>query len=408
MVSRDTQYFLLLNVGHFLDHYFMLIFATVAALALSAGWGMTYSELLPYGVPGFTAFALCSLPMGILADRWGRDRMMVIFFFGIGLSSILTGFAQTPMQLGAGLLLIGIFGSIYHPVGLAIVTARWKHTGMRLAVNGVWGNLGVACAALVTGFMIDLAGWRSAFFIPGVISILFTLPYLNISREVEAQLPAGGAAAEQPLDYGPLWRVLICVYMTAVLGSIVFQSTTVALPEIFEERLVGLADTAANALSALKLESASVIGGLAFLVFAVASLAQLVTGQMLDRWGARPTLALVTIMQIGAFLMMPGLEGLAAFAVALGVMLGVFGQVPVTDFLIGTTASKISRSRAFGARYMVSFFAFSGALPLIAIVQANWGFDMLFYILLACAALILFFSRVLLSAPKPANYKPAE
>ena len=101
------------------------------------------------------------------------------------------------------------------------------------------------------------------------------------------------------------------------LGSIVFQSTTVALPEIFEERLVGLADTAVNALTALKLESASVIGGLAFLVFAVASLAQLVTGHMLDRWGARPTLALVTIIQIAAFLMMPGLEGLAAFAVAL-------------------------------------------------------------------------------------------
>ena len=69
MISRDSQYFLLLNVGHFLDHYFMLIFATVAALALSAGWGMSYSELLPYGAPGFTAFALCSLPMGILADR---------------------------------------------------------------------------------------------------------------------------------------------------------------------------------------------------------------------------------------------------------------------------------------------------------------------------------------------------
>jgi MFS family permease len=151
-----------------------------------------------------------------------------------------------------------------------------------------------------------------------------------------------------------------------------------------------------------------VIGGLAFLVFAVASLAQLVTGHMLDCWGARPTLALVTILQVVAFLMMPGLEGLAAFAVALGVMLGVFGQVPVTDFLIGTTASKISRSRAFGARYKVSFLAFSGALSLIAIVQANWGFDMLFYILMACAALILLFSHVLLSTLRPANPQPAE
>ena len=43
-----------------------------------------------------------------------------------------------------------MFGAIYHPVGLAIVTAKWKNTGMRLAVNGVWGNLGVASAALLT------------------------------------------------------------------------------------------------------------------------------------------------------------------------------------------------------------------------------------------------------------------
>ena len=400
MVSHDSRYFLLLNVGHFLDHYFMLIFATVAALTLSAGWGMSYADLLPYGAPGFTAFAVCSLPMGILADRWGRDHMMIVFFIGIGISSILTGFAQTPMQLGAGLLLIGIFGSIYHPVGLAIVTGRWKHTGMRLAVNGVWGNLGVGCAALVTGLMIDLAGWRAAFFIPGIISILFAFPYLQISRNVEELLPVGGAAATKPADYGPLWRVLICVYMTAVLGSIVFQSTTVALPEIFEERLVGLATTISNTLTSFKLESASIIGALAFLVFAAASLAQLVTGHMLDRWGARPTLALVTIVQTAALLLMPGLTDLAAFAVALGIMLGVFGQVPVSDFLIGTTASKISRSRAFGARYMVSFLAFSGALPLIAVVQSNWGFDGLFYVLMLCAITILIGSRILLLAPK--------
>ena len=384
----------------------MLIFATAAALTLSAGWGMSYAELLPYGAPGFTAFALCSLPMGILADRWGRDRMMVVFFIGIGISSILTGFAQTPMQLGAGLLLIGIFGAIYHPVGLAIVTARWKHTGMRLAVNGVWGNIGVGCAALVTGFMIDLSGWRTAFFIPGLISILFALPYLQISRNVEELRPLGGTAAAKPANYGPLWRVLICVYLTAVLGSIVFQSTTVALPEIFEERLVGLADTISDAFVSLQIESASVIGSLAFLVFAAASLAQLVTGHMLDRWGARPTLAAVTIVQTAALLLMPGLTDLAAFAVALGIMLGVFGQVPVTDFLIGTTASKISRSRAFGARYMVSFLAFSGALPLIAFVQVNWGFDGLFYVLMICTIIILFGSRVLLSAPKIADNQP--
>jgi len=401
MITRDTQYFLLLNVGHFLDHYFMLIFATVAALVLSAGWGMSYAELLLYGAPGFAAFALCSLPMGILADKWGRDRMMVVFFVGIGLASILTGFAQTPLQLGAGLLLVGIFGAIYHPVGLAIVTARWKKAGMRLAVNGIWGNLGVACAALVTGLMIDLAGWRAAFFAPGIVSILFALPYLRVSQSTQSQTtsPADGGAPKKQANYGPRWRVLLCVYMTAVLGSIVFQSTTVALPEIFEESLVGLADQLAATLKSLQMETAAIIGFLAFLVFAIASLAQLVTGYMLDHFGARPTLMLVTGVQVAALLIMPGLTDLAAFAVALGIMLGVFGQVPVNDFLIGSTASDKSRSRAFGARYMVSFLAFSAALPLIAVVQGTWGFDGLFHILMACAAIILVGSRLLLSKP---------
>jgi MFS family permease len=407
MVSRDTQYFLLLNVGHFLDHYFMLIFATVAALALSAGWGMSYAELLPYGAPGFAAFALCAFPMGILADKWGRDKMMVLFFLGIGVSSILTGMAQTPNQLGAGLLFIGVFGAIYHPVGLAIVTSRWKKTGMRLAVNGIWGNLGVGAAALMTGLMIDQAGWRAAFILPGIVSVLFTLPYLFVSKGIRSQIvvPLGGAATTNITTGGPNWRILLCVYLTATLGSLVFQSTTVSLPEIFEERLVEMANAIAEALESLKIQSASVIGALAFVVYAAASLAQLVTGFMLDRLGARPTLALVTSVQIAAFLLMPGLTNLAVFIVAFIVLLGVFGQVPVNDFLIGTTTSKKARSRAFGARYLVSFLAFSAALPIIALIQANWGFDGLFRILMLCPAAILISSQLLL--PKASKTVPS-
>ena len=161
-MNRDRAYFLLLNIGHFLDHLFMLIFATVAALALYREWGINYGELLAYATPGFFAFGVFALPAGWLADRWSRDGMMVVFFIGIGLSSIVTSFATTPLQVGIGLFIIGMFAAIYHPVGLAIVTMKWKNTGMRIAANGVWGNLGVASAALITGYLIDHGGWRLA------------------------------------------------------------------------------------------------------------------------------------------------------------------------------------------------------------------------------------------------------
>ena len=61
-MDRDKAYFLLLNIGHFLDHLFTLVFATVAALVLYREWNVSYAELLAYATPGFFAFGLFSVP----------------------------------------------------------------------------------------------------------------------------------------------------------------------------------------------------------------------------------------------------------------------------------------------------------------------------------------------------------
>ena len=245
-MTRDHAHFLMLNIGHFMDHLFTLIFATVAALALAREWGMPYGDLLLYATPGFWAFGVFALPAGWLADRWTRDGMMVVFFIGVGLASIATSFAETPLQVAVGLFVIGAFAAIYHPVGLAIVTAKWKNTGMRIAVNGVWGNLGVASAALITGWMIDNGGWRSAFVLPGLVSIGLGLLYWWMFRDLVAkgeELAKGGAAAPPATpDYRRLLiRVSAIVFLTTAVSSIIFQSTTFALPKIFDERLQGLA-----------------------------------------------------------------------------------------------------------------------------------------------------------------------
>src|SRR5437763_11978419 len=195
MPQRDRLHFLLLNIGHFLDHMLTLVFATVAALALSRDWGLSYGDLLKYATPGFFAFGVFSYPAGWLADKWSREGMMVVFFVGIGVMAILTGLTQSPLQLGIGLFLVGMFAAIYHPVGLAIVVARWKNTGMRIAVNGVWGNLGVASGALITGYLIDNGGWRAAFVAPGVFSITVGLAYAWLRREEFATAEASPKAA---------------------------------------------------------------------------------------------------------------------------------------------------------------------------------------------------------------------
>ncbi len=414
-MNRDRLYFLLLNIGHFLDHLFMLTFATVAALALYRQWGIGYAALLAYATPGFFAFGVFSLPAGWLADKWSRDGMMAVFFFGIGVAAIATSFAETPLQIGCGLFVIGMFAAIYHPVGLAIVTTKWRDTGMRIAANGVWGNLGVACAALIAGYLIDNGGWPMAFVLPGVFSIAMGLAYMTLRwRHILGERDAVKAAAatdqvKPSADYrAQLIRVSVIIFLTTAVSSVVFQATTFALPKIFDERLQGLAGELANWLSSGGGDVATVIGSLAFVVFAVASMAQLVVGSMLDRHGPRRVFMVVATIQIIFFSAMPGLIDSMALAVALGFMLGAFGQIPINDFMIGKTASGAYKARIYGVRYVVSFTVLAVALPLIAFVYENWGFDTLFRILAGAGLVILLAAMILPKRlPTPDAVKPA-
>ncbi len=399
-MTRDRLYFLLLNIGHFLDHLFMLIFATVAALALYREWGVGYAALLAYATPGFFAFGLFALPAGWLADRWSRDGMMCVFFIGIGAASIATGLTSMPLQIGIGLFGMGVFAAIYHPVGLAIVTMKWRNTGMRIAVNGVWGNLGVACAALVTGYLIDNGGWRMAFILPGIFSIGVGLVYLLLRwTSISADSLATRTTGQRPdaqapsRDRGLLVRVSAIIFFTTAVSSVIFQSTSFALPKIFDERMQGLAREISrwgeSGASAGVTDMASAVGALAFVVFAVASVAQLVVGGLLDRVGPRSVFMGVAALQVVFFMAMPGLSDGLAFGVALGFMLGAFGQIPINDYMIGKMASGPYRARIYAVRYVVAFTVLALTLPLVAIVYATWGFDMLFR-MLAGAALLIF------------------
>lgn len=402
-MSRDRIHFLFLNVGHFLDHLFTLIFATVAALALVREWDIGYADLLRYATPGFFALGLFAYPAGWLADKWSQDGMMVVYFIGAGVSSVATGLAQTPLQVGVGLFVIGIFAAIYHPVGLAIVTRKWCNIGMRIAVNNVWGNLGVASAALVTGFLIDTAGWRTAFVVPGVVSIVLGIAYLAaqwaemtapiaVDRPTQATArPAGDPAPAPRKDL--LLRVSVIVFITTALANVTFQATTFSLPKIFDERLQVLTTDFVAWLQATALQGrvdvATMVGVFAFAVFAVSSASQVIVGWLLDRAEPRTIYAATAIIQVVFFTLMAGsTDGLALIA-ALGFMLGVFGQGPINDFMLSKVAAGTMRARMYGARFVVAFTAIALTLPLVSFIYEGWGFDMLFYVLAAIAMAIL-------------------
>jgi len=389
-MRRSQVKFLYLNLGHFLDHLFMLIFASVAAFRLSSEWGISYASLIPYATPGFVAFGIGAILAGWIADKWSREGMIVIFFIGIGASSILVGMANNPFEIAVSLTLVGIFAAIYHPVGLAMVVEGRDRTGIPLAINGIFGNLGVASAALLTGFLIDTAGWRSAFYVPGVISILLGLSYFFfIKREKliattqPESIDAGHKFNSLSIPGNTLLRVFGVIFFTTAVGGLIFQSTTFALPRIFEERLVDFAD------------SATMLGWYTFLVFSVAAFAQLAIGYLVDHHSIRIIFAAVASFQAIFFFLMTHLNGIAALLVAIAFMLVVFGQIPINDVLVGRMVRGEWRSRAYAIRYVVSFSVMASAVPLIGWVHGNWGFDRLFEIL-TIAAMSIFAATFLL------------
>lgn len=383
-----------LNLGHFLDHLVMLIFPTVV-IGLTREWHMGYSQLLPYAVGGFVAFGACALPAGWLGDHWGRYRMMVVFFFGAGVSMIATGFARTPLEIGVGLTFVGVFAAIYHPVATALLVADATRIGRSLGWNGLWGNFGLGAAALIAGALMQFAGWRAAFYVPGAAALAAGAAFVALARD-PGTVARTGKRLGQDIDARTMWRIFGVVAVATVCGGIIFNATTVAMPKLFQERLAALTHTSLG------------IGALVSLVYCMAAVAQVVVGTLIDRFDLKRVFVPVALLQAPFLLLAGSLSGVAMIAVAVAMMLVVFGQIPLNDALLGRYTRDEYRARVYAVRYVVSLGAAATGVPLIALLyRATGGFHSVFAVLAALSLLtlsgaLLLPSRAQIEAARPA------
>ena len=365
-----------INLGHLLAHLVMLVFPTVV-LALGREWDRPYSELLPLALGGFIAFGAFAIPAGWLADHWSRYKMMAVFFFGIGGALFLTGFATSPWQIAAGLTLTGMFAAIYHPVGIAMLVAAPKNLGMALGWNGLWGNLGLAFAAIVSGALMDLWGWRMAFFLPGLASIAAGIAFLLL-------VPDPGPVAKKSktiglhLDARTMAKIFAILLVATACGGVIFNSTTVAMPKIFDERLSALTSTNLG------------IGALVAVVYSVAAFAQVLMGTLMSRFDMKHLMIGVGLMQIPLLFAAATLDGWPMLVVALLMMMAIFGQIPLNDGIVGKYVADEYRARVLSVRYVVSLGVASVAVPMIAVLhRTEGGFRNVFLVLGALATAIL-------------------
>ena len=404
---------LMINFGHGLVHLLMLLFPAVAALAGSGfaekfgevpalGWLPTnelatdYGPLLILTTGSWLAFGLGSMPAGWLADRWSRRGMMAVYFIGSGAACLLTAVAQSYWQIAGALMALGVFASIYHPVGVAMLAGGAPESlGKRLAMNGVWGNVGVAFSAIVAGVLANAFGWQAAFVVPGVLSIGFGLLWLKTTTAVEIDVMDGDPSktvAPPPVDWK---RVIVIISLLTVLTGFTFNAAIVALPKLFDERLGELAG------------STAVVGFMAFGVYIVAGVGQLVVGGLIDRFSIKTVFLVVVAAQAAAMFWVINAQGITVMFAGTAMMLLVYASLPIADTMVGRNAPAHLRSRIYAFIYLIIFGASTAAIPAIAYIHGGGGFAQLFTIL-AVMGVIVLAGICLLPSQRQVEAVPAE
>lgn len=392
-MSRSSGFLTLAfsSLAHTYSHLFTLLYATVV-LVLEREWGMGYDTLFALSIPMSVLFGAAALPAGWMGDKWSASGMMALFFLGVGLCAIATGLADTPLTICLGLAGIGLFASIYHPVGIPWLVRNAVNRGRALGINGVFGSIGTAAAAIVAGFLADLYGWRMAFILPGVICLITGAAFLW-ARQTDRLLDRGeDAVPTPPPGKSDIWRVFWVMSATMLCTGLIYQATAFALPKVFDTRLSGWFN-----------DSMLGIGGMVTVVYTASALSQIVGGELADRYALRSVYAAVQWLQIpvilGAMLLIhPALVPVAALMVSLNVA----GQAAENSLLARYTPPQW-RGRAFGAKFVLTLGVSSLGVAVIPVIYRMTGTLDVLFILLAAAAAGAGIFALLLPRERPAE-----
>jgi MFS family permease len=348
-------------LGHTYMHLFTA-FYFVIVLALEADWNLPYHELIELWTLGALLVGLGALPAGWLGDRWSAGGMMVVYFLGLGLSGILCGLLDGPVAMMVGLASIGLFASIYHPVGIAWLVRNAESRGKALGVNGIFGSIGVAMAGLTAGALIDAFGWRAAFMVPGAVSLatgLALLVCLRLGLVVEG---AGDRRAEPPPSRGDMLRVFVILVLTMVVMGLIFQATQAAMPKVFDLRLRDIAG-----------EGTFGIGAIVAGVYLLGGAMQMIGGHLADRYPLKPIYLLALLFQVPALAAVAGFAGLPLIGVAVLTVLLSTAALPAENMLLARYTPERHRSLAFGVKFVLAFATAPLAIAFVSLVQERTG-----------------------------------
>jgi len=364
-----------LNFAHALDHFVLLIYPTVV-IGLEVIYDRPYSELIALSTAAFVAFGVFSLPAGWLADRWSRRNMMAAFYLGCGVSLVGVGLSPNLVMLAVSMFGVGVFASIYHPVGMPMLLEASRAQGRTVAFNGVCGNLGAALAAGIAATIASWFGWRAAFLVPALVCIVTGIAFVLLVPDDHHRTATRKTTADVVFTPRAAMMLFGLYVVISLAGGLTFNVISIALPKIVDARL------GAN----MPLVE---VGSIATAVFMCGAVAQIVVGRLVEYIAPYRLFAIVAALQFTGILWAANEQGVMLLGALALTMSAIYGQVTVGDLVIARYTADAWRGRVYAVRYFLTFVSAGAAVSIIAFLYGKGGFGLLLAVVAGIAGVLL-------------------
>lgn len=377
------------SLGHFYIHL-CTAFYFVIVLALEQVWQLPYHELIGLWTIGSLLVGAAAVPAGLLSDRFGATKMMVVFFVGMGACSIAAGLSNSSTTMMLSLTGLGFFAAVYHPVGIPwLLRSVRRDVGKVLGFNGIFGSLGAAGAGLSGGLLIDLIDWRAAFIIPGTICLVTGLVLLVfvikgwVADGVRVPQRSGEPSREE------MKRGFLILLLTMFLAAMVYQTTQISLPKVFDQRHGGLVGSGVLG-----------VGLLVAAVYTAAGFMQIVGGYLADRFPLKPVYVGAMLVQIPMLFLAASLTGVPLVLIASIMVMANVGALPAENLLLLRYTPQHRHGLVFGLKFALAFGAAPVSVLLVSAVSERTGGSYWVFVILAIFASLAFTAAAMLPSER--------